>query len=78
MRSVYVYKMKEEKTFLKPLAGIEPHIFGFLVRHVNHYTTRTNHTGNAMSSFILYTYTNNENLTTEQCYYHNSSGKITD
>ena len=37
--------MKEEKTIFKPLAGIEPHIFGLLVRRVNHYTTRTNHTG---------------------------------
>ena len=41
--------MKEEKTIFKPLVGIEPHIFGLLVRRVNHYTTRTNHTGNAAS-----------------------------
>ena len=41
MRSVYVYRMKEEKTNFKPLAGIEPHIFGLLVRRVNHYTTTT-------------------------------------
>ena len=32
-----------------PLAGIEPHIFCLLVRRVNHYTTRTNHAGNAAS-----------------------------
>ena len=51
MRSVYIYiyRMKEEKTIFKPLAGIEPHIFGLLVRRVNHYTTRTNHAGNAAS-----------------------------
>ena len=49
MRSVNVYRMKEEKTIFKPLAGIEPHIFGFLVRRVNHDTTGTNHTGNAAS-----------------------------
>ena len=42
-------EMKEEKTIFKPLAGIEPHIFGLLVRRVNHYTTRTNHAGNAAS-----------------------------
>ena len=42
-------KMKEEKTIFKPLAGIEPHIFGLLVRSVNHYTTKTNHAGNAAS-----------------------------
>ena len=47
MRSVCVYRMKEEKTIFKPLAGIEPHIFGLLVRRVDHYTTRTNHAGNA-------------------------------
>ena len=41
--------MKEEKTIFKPLAGIKPHIFGLLVRRVNHYTTRTNHAGNAAS-----------------------------
>ena len=35
------HKMKEEKTIFKPSAGIEPHIFGLLVRRVNHYTTRT-------------------------------------
>ena len=29
MRSVYVYRMKEEKTIFKPLAEIEPHIFGY-------------------------------------------------
>ena len=28
--------MKEEKTIFKLLAGIEPHIFGLLVRRVNH------------------------------------------
>ena len=33
------YRMKEEKTIFKPLAGIEPHIFDLLVRRVNHYTT---------------------------------------
>ena len=43
------YRMKEEKTIFKPLAGIEPYIFGLLVRRVNHYTTRTNHAGNAAS-----------------------------
>ena len=43
------HRMKEEKTIFKPLAGIEPHIFGLLVRRVNHYTTRTNHAGNAAS-----------------------------
>ena len=42
-------RMKDEKTIFKPLAGIEPHIFGLLVRRVNHYTTRTNHAGNAAS-----------------------------
>ena len=51
MRSVYIYRMKEEKTIFKPFTGIEPHIFGLLVRRVNHYTTRTNHAGNA-ASFI--------------------------
>ena len=49
LRSVYVYRMKEEKTIFKPLAGFEPHIFGLLVRRVNPYTTRTNHAGNAAS-----------------------------
>ena len=49
MRSVCIYRMKEEKTTLNSLAGIEPHIFGLLVRRVNHYTTRTNHAGNAAS-----------------------------
>ena len=44
MRSVCVYRMKEKKTIFKPLAGIEPHIFAYLVRRINHYTTRTNHT----------------------------------
>ena len=29
MRSVYKYRMKEEKTIFKPFAGIEPHIFGY-------------------------------------------------
>ena len=48
MRSVCVYRMKEEKTIFKPLAGIEPHIFGLLVRRVNHYTTRINHAGNVV------------------------------
>ena len=43
------YVMKEGKTIFKPLAGIEPHIFGLLVWRVNHHTTRTNHTGNAAS-----------------------------
>ena len=37
---VYIYRMKEEKTIFKPLAGIEPLIFGLLVRRVNHYTTK--------------------------------------
>ena len=32
MLSVCVYRMKEEKTIFKALAGIEPHIFGLLVR----------------------------------------------
>ena len=41
--------MKEEKTIFKPSAGIEPHIFGLLVWRVNHYTTKTNHAGNAAS-----------------------------
>ena len=49
MHSVYIYRMKEEKTIFKPLAGIEPHIFNLLVQRVNHYTTRTNHAGNAAS-----------------------------
>ena len=40
-------RMKEEKTIFKPFAGIKPHIFGLLVQRVNHYTTRTNHAGNA-------------------------------
>ena len=31
-------EMKEEKIIFKPLAGFEPHIFGILVRRVNHYT----------------------------------------
>ena len=48
-RSILSYRMKEEKTIFKPLAGIEPHIFGLLVRRVNHYTTMTNHAGNAAS-----------------------------
>ena len=26
---VHIYRMKEEKTIFKPLAGIEPHIFGY-------------------------------------------------
>ena len=26
MRSVYVYRIKEEKTIFKPLAGVEPHL----------------------------------------------------
>ena len=42
-------EMKEEKIIFKNLAGFEPHIFGILVRRVNHYTTRTNHAGNAAS-----------------------------
>ena len=46
-RTVKQYGMKEEKIIFKPLAGIEPHIFGLLVRRVNHYTTRTNRAGNA-------------------------------
>ena len=29
MRSVYIYRMKEKKTILKPLAGTEPYIFGY-------------------------------------------------
>ena len=41
--------MKEEKTIFKPLAGVEPQNFGLLVRRVNHYTSRTNHAGNAAS-----------------------------
>ena len=41
--------LKEEKRIFKPLAGIEPHMFGLLVRRVNHYTTRTNHAKNAAS-----------------------------
>ena len=49
MRSVCVYRMKEKKTIFKPVAGIETHIFGILVRRVNHYTKRTNHAGNAAS-----------------------------
>ena len=40
---------EEEKTIFKPLAGIEPHIFGLLVQRVNHYTTRTNYAENAAS-----------------------------
>ena len=43
------YEIKEEKTIFKLLAGIEPRIFGLLDRRVNHYTTRTNHAGNAAS-----------------------------
>ena len=36
MRSVYVYRMKEEKTIFKLLAGIEPHIRDpFYTRLVN-------------------------------------------
>ena len=42
-------RIKEEKTIVKPLAGIEPHIFGLLVRRVKNYTTRTNHAGNTAS-----------------------------
>ena len=42
-------RMKEKKTIFKPLAVIEPHIFGLLDRRVNHYTTRTNRAGNAAS-----------------------------
>ena len=34
MRLVYIYRMKEEKTIFEPLTGIEPHIFGLLVRRV--------------------------------------------
>ena len=41
--------MKEEKTIFKLLAGIEPHIYVLPVRRVKHYTTRTNHAGNASS-----------------------------
>ena len=40
---------EEEKTIFKPLAGIEPHIFGLLVQRVNHYTTRTNYAENVAS-----------------------------
>ena len=40
---------------IKPLAGIEPHIFGLLVRRVNHYTTKTNHIGNkAYRAHLIY------------------------
>ena len=34
---VYKYRMKKGKINFKPLTGIKPHIFGLLVRCVNHY-----------------------------------------
>ena len=37
-------EIKEEKTIFKSSAGIEPHIFGLLVRRVNHYTDYTTRT----------------------------------
>ena len=39
--------MKKQKKDFKPLAGIERHSYGLLVRRVNHYTTRINHGGNS-------------------------------
>ena len=41
-------QMKEEKTILSPWRELNPTSL-VLVRLVNHYTTRTNHTGNAAS-----------------------------
>ena len=47
-QSLFKTNERRENNF-KPLAEIEPHIFGLLVRRVNHYTTRTNYTKNAAS-----------------------------
>ena len=46
MRSVYLYRMKEEKQFLSPWRESNPTSLVLLVRLVNQYTTRTNHAGN--------------------------------